>query len=59
MQYIDASDIVQFVKAAIMVISVHLKISTFFVVSHVLSAVPWMEVKPRFQDQENLSLSLK
>ena len=29
---------VQFVKAAIIVISVHLKISTLFVVSHVLSA---------------------
>ena len=29
---------VQFVKAAIIVISVHLKISTLFVVSHVLIA---------------------
>ena len=29
---------VQFVKAAIIVISVHLKISTLFVVRHVLSA---------------------
>ena len=38
LQYIDVSEIVQFVKAAIMFISVHLKISTFFVVSHVLSA---------------------
>ena len=38
LQYIDVSEIVQFVKAAIMVISVHLKISPFFVVSHVLSA---------------------
>ena len=38
LQYIDVNEIVQFVKAAIMVISVHLKISTFFVVSHVLSA---------------------
>ena len=60
MQYIDASDIVQFVKAAIMVISVHLKISTFFVVSHVLSA----KVSPEWRlnqvsGQENLSLSLK
>ena len=37
LQYIDVSEIVQFVKAAFMVISVHLKISTFFVVSHVSS----------------------
>ena len=29
---------VQFVKAAIIVVSVHLKISNLFVVSHVLSA---------------------
>ena len=32
------SEIVQFVKASIIVISVHLKISTLFVVSHFLNA---------------------
>ena len=38
MQYIDLSKIVQFVKAGIIVITVHLKISTLFVISHMLSA---------------------
>ena len=37
-QYIDLSEIVQFVKAGIIVITVHLKFSTFFVISHVLGA---------------------
>ena len=37
-QYIDLSEIIQFVKAGIIVITVHLKISTLFVISHVLSA---------------------
>ena len=37
-QYHYMSEIVQFVKASIIVISVHLKISTLFVVSHFLNA---------------------
>ena len=37
-QYIDLSGIVQFVKAGITVITVHLKLSTLFVISHVLGA---------------------
>ena len=37
-QYIDLSEIIQVVKAGIVVISVHLKISTLVVISHVLSA---------------------
>ena len=36
--YIKLSEIVQFLKASIIVISVLLKLSTLFVVSHVLSA---------------------
>ena len=39
MQYIELSEISQFVKATIIVISVHLKISTLLVVSHVLRPV--------------------
>ena len=38
MDYINLSEIVQFLKAPIIVISVLLKMSTLFVVSHVLSA---------------------
>ena len=38
MRYIDLSKIVQLVKASIVVISIHLKISTLFVVSHFLIA---------------------
>ena len=54
LQYIDVSEIVQFVKAAIMVISVHLKISTFFVVSHVLSAKvsPEWRLNPGFRTKK-------
>ena len=37
-QYIDLSEIVQFVKAGIIVITVHLKLSTVFVISHILGA---------------------
>ena len=37
-QYIDLSEIVQFVEADIIVITVHLKLSTLFVISHVLGA---------------------
>ena len=37
-QYIDLSGIVQFVKAGITVITVHLKLSILFVISHVLGA---------------------
>ena len=37
-QYHYMSEIVQFVKASIIVISVHLKISTLFVISHFLNA---------------------
>ena len=61
LQYIDVSEIVQFVKAAIMVISVHLKISTFFVVSHVLSAKVSREwrLNPGFRTKKTCRLSLK
>ena len=38
MDDINLSEIVQFLKAPIIVISVQLKMSTLFVVSHVLSA---------------------
>ena len=38
MDYINLSEIVQFLKAPIIVISVQLKMSTLFVVSHGLSA---------------------
>ena len=60
MQYIDASEIVQFVKAAIMVISVHLKISTFFVVSHVLSAKvsPEWRLNPGFRTKKTCPFPL-
>ena len=37
MDDINLSEIVQFLKDSIIIISVHLKISTLFVVSHVLS----------------------
>ena len=50
-QYIDLSDIVQFGKAGIIVISVHLKISTLCVISHVLSAKmspEWRRSNPGF-----------
>ena len=51
LQYIDVSEIVQFVKSAIISISVHLKISTFFVVSQVLSAKvsPEWRLNPGFR----------
>ena len=60
MQYIDTSEIVQFVKAAIMVISVHLKISTFFVVSHVLSAKvsPEWRLNPGFRTKKTCPFPL-
>ena len=38
MQHIDLSEIVQFVKAGIIVITEHLKLSTVFVISLVLGA---------------------
>ena len=38
MDYIILSEIVQFLKAPIIVIGVHLKLSTLFVVRHVLGA---------------------
>ena len=48
------SEIDQFVKASIIVISVHLKTSTLFALSHFLRAKvsPEMEVKHRFRDPE-------
>ena len=60
MQYIDVSEIVQFVKAAIISISVHLKISTFFVVSHVLSAKvsPEWRLNPGFRNQKKCPFPL-
>ena len=57
--YIDFSEIVQLVKASIIVITVHFEISTLFVVSHFSSfkVSPEMEVKPGlFWDPEKVSL---
>ena len=59
-QFIDLSEIVQFVKADITVISVNLKLSsdpfllsvTFWVLN-----VPWMEFKLSFWDPEKVYLS--
>ena len=60
LQYIDVSEIVQFVKAAIMIISVHLKTSTFFVVSHVLSAKvsPEWRLNPGFRTKKTCPFPL-
>ena len=57
-QYFDFSDIVQFVKASIIVIRVHLKISTLFMVSHFFSAKvsPEWRLNPGFGTQK-VSLS--
>ena len=44
MDYINLSEIVQFLKAPIIVISVQLEMSTLFVVSHVLSAKVYPEL---------------
>ena len=58
MDYIKLSEIVQFLKASIIVISVLLKLSTLFVVSHVLNAkCPLNGGQPRFWDPENAFLS--
>ena len=46
MRYIDLNKIVQLVKASIVVISIHLKISTLFVVSHFLIAKVSPEWRP-------------
>ena len=59
--YVNVGEIVQLVKASIIVISVHLKISTLFCGhdSHFSSfkVSPEMEVKPsRFWDPEKVSL---
>ena len=56
--YIDLSEIVHFVKAVIIVTSVHLNLSQFLA-SHFLRAKvsPKMEVKPGFQDPDKVSLS--
>ena len=57
--YIDFGAIVQLVKVSIIVLSVHLEISTLFVVSHFSSfkVSPEMEVKPSwFWDPERVSL---
>ena len=55
--HIDLSEVVQFLKADIIVISVHFNLLFLFVISHVLSpkGVPWMDVKPGFWDPENAS----
>ena len=53
------SEIVHFVKVSIIVITVHLRISSLSVVSYSFSSgwgVPWMEVQPRFRDPEIVSL---
>ena len=57
--YVNVGEIVQLVKASIIVITVHLEISTLFVVSHFSSfkVSPEMEVKPSwFWDPERVSL---
>ena len=58
--YIDFGAIVQLVKVSIIVLSVHLEISTLFVVSHFFESPemsPEMEVKPSwFWDPEKVSL---
>ena len=57
--YVDVGEIVQLVKASIIVITVHFEISTLFVVSHFSSfkVSPEMEVKPSwFWDPERVSL---
>ena len=57
--YINFDEIVQLVKASIIVISVHLEISTLFVARYFSSfkVSPEMEVKPGlFWDPEKVSL---
>ena len=57
--HVNVGEIVQLVKASIIVITVHFEISTLFVVSHFLSfkVSPEMEVKPSwFWDPERVSL---
>ena len=57
--YVDFGEIVQLVKASIIVITVRFEISTLFVVSHFSSfkVSPEMEVKPSwFWDPERVSL---
>ena len=57
--YVDVGEIVQLVKASIIVITVHFEISTLFVVSHFSSfqVSPEMEVRPSwFWDPERVSL---
>ena len=53
-QYIDLSEIVQFVKAGIILITVHLKISTLSVISHVLSA----KVSPEWRSSPGFGTKL-
>ena len=52
-QYIDLSQIVQYVKAPYLEKSIPFVISLLFE----CHGVPWKEVKPRFRDLEKLSLS--
>ena len=57
--YVNVGEIVQLVKASIIVITVRIEISTLFVVSHFSSfkVSPEMEVKPSwFWDPERVSL---
>ena len=58
--YIILSERVQFLKAPIIVISVHLKISTLFVASHVLSAKvsPEWKSNPGFGTQKTCAFLL-
>ena len=60
MHYIELSEIVQFVKASILAISLHWKISTLFVVSHFLSAKvsPEWRLNPGFRGPESVPFAL-
>ena len=60
MDYINLSEIVQFSKAPIILISVHLKISTLCVVSHVLSVKvsPEWKSNPGFGTQKTCPFPL-
>ena len=59
-QYHYMSEIVQFVKTSIIVISVHLKISTLFVISHFLNAKVLLNgnKNPVFQTQKKCPFTL-
>ena len=60
-QYIDLSEIVQFVKAGIIFITVHLRLSTLVVISHVLVAKvsPECRLNLVFETQKKCPFSLE